>query len=178
MVLRMPLFRLIPRSSPIPHSSATKRTRPSDLWVLSWSATKTHVALGSKSIVLVMCATKSSSVLVGPMVGRIALPVTTSKFPIRQSVPCRLYSNSFRSMRPGRVIARAEFPTTCHGSARTCTLKVRTQDTPSSSTRRRVNVGVAGSAISSETLILGRGQPQPIQTPVTGVPVSPGSRSP
>ncbi len=103
MFLRIPVFPLSPKSSAMPHRSATKRTKPSDLWVLSWSTTKIQVASGSPSTVRVTCATKSSSVRVGPMVGVTALPVTTSKFAMRQRVPWRRYSNSMRSVSPGRV---------------------------------------------------------------------------
>ena len=44
---------------------------------------------------------KSFSVRVGPIVATSTRPVATMKLAIRQSVPCRLYSNSTRSIRPG-----------------------------------------------------------------------------
>jgi len=50
-----------------------------------------------------MGAAKSSSVRVGPMVGTIAMPVATSKLAMRHSVLWRAYSNSLRSVSPGRV---------------------------------------------------------------------------
>src|SRR4051794_2092563 len=46
-------------------------------------------------------ATKSASVRVGPIDGLTTLPVATSKFAISDKVPCRTYSNSTRSTRPG-----------------------------------------------------------------------------
>ena len=51
------------------------------------SSTNTYRASGSRSIVLSMCATKSSSVRVGPSVGAINSPVTTWKLPISVTVP-------------------------------------------------------------------------------------------
>src|SRR5712692_7218500 len=45
---------------------------------------------------------KSASVRVGPMLGAITWPVATSKLAIRHWVPWRAYSNSCRSILPGR----------------------------------------------------------------------------
>ena len=45
----------------------------------------------------------SSSVRVGPSVGAMTLPVATSRFAIKHVVPLRMYSNSRRSSRPGRI---------------------------------------------------------------------------
>lgn len=73
------VFPLIPRSFSKPHCSATRRTRPSDLCGLSWSATKIQIASESMSMCCLMCLTKSFLVRVGSMVGMITFPVTTSK---------------------------------------------------------------------------------------------------
>ena len=46
MVCRIPSLRLVPSSASLTHRSPTKRTRPSDMWVFSWSVTNTHPAVG------------------------------------------------------------------------------------------------------------------------------------
>src|SRR5262249_46076201 len=72
-----PLFPFLPRSSPSPHSRATSSTRPAEQWTFRLSSTNTYRASGSSWTVPSMCATKSSSVRVGPSVGAISSPVTT-----------------------------------------------------------------------------------------------------
>ena len=65
------------------------------------STTNTHDADGPVVTVWATCRTKSASVRVGPRLGASSWPVTTWKLPISVAVPCRLYSNSRHSTRPG-----------------------------------------------------------------------------
>src|SRR5215468_1096546 len=68
------------------------------------SVTKCHrVASGSEATVRVICATKSSSVRVGPREGPTIVPCATSKLAIKVTVPRRIYPNSRRSTRPGPI---------------------------------------------------------------------------
>ena len=78
------------------------------------STTNTHGASGSVATVWATCPTKSASVRVGPRVGASSGPVTTWKLPIRVRVPCRRYSNSRHSTRPGfRGNVAATRPSAC-----------------------------------------------------------------
>jgi hypothetical protein len=87
----------------MPQAFATHRASPSEQWMFKLSTTKIHDASGSVATARATCATKSSSVRVGPSDGATSRPLTTSKLPISVSVPCRLYSNSRRSASPGRI---------------------------------------------------------------------------
>ena len=80
-----------------------RRTSDSDWWVLSWSISRRHSAVGLVASVRATWPAKSASVRVGPIVGGSTRPVTTSKLPMSVWVPWRTYSNSRRSTRPGRT---------------------------------------------------------------------------
>ena len=77
--------------------ATTHRTRLSEPCVLSWSMIRFHGESGCSITVRLQCSRKSSSVRVGPTVGEIDSPVTTSKLAIRHNVPWRMYANSIRS---------------------------------------------------------------------------------
>ena len=64
MLCKMPDLPFSPNGSFMPQSSATQATSEADLWVLSWSAMKTHFASESVDTVARMWLTKSSSVRV------------------------------------------------------------------------------------------------------------------
>ncbi len=100
---RMPDSPLTPKSLWILQCWATKRTRDSDWWILSWSTRKIHPASGSVSIVLLMCLQKSSSVRVVPTVGVITWPLAICQLAISATTPWRIYSNSMRSTRPSFI---------------------------------------------------------------------------
>src|SRR3954463_16827623 len=87
----------LPRAVPDPHASATSFTKPSEQWMFKLSTTNTHDPSGSVATVRSMWPAKSSSVRVGPIVGRGNSPVVTTKLPIRHNVPCRVYSDSISS---------------------------------------------------------------------------------
>ena len=95
-------FPFSPSSSLMPQSCATKRTTPSDMWVLRLSQTTSHGAVGAEANRVCRNATKSASVRLSPMLPR-TLPVATSNAAIRAFVPCRMYSNSRRSTCPGFI---------------------------------------------------------------------------
>ena len=71
----------------MPQVFATDSTKLSEAWMFKLSTTKTHGACGSVATVCVTCAKKSASVRVGPNVGAINFPVTTSKLPMNVNVP-------------------------------------------------------------------------------------------
>src|SRR3954464_3027216 len=87
----------LPRSSGPPHSPATSFPKLSGPWMFKLSRTTTHDPPGSQANVCSMWLTTSSSVRVGPIVGRSNSPVVTTKLPIRHNVPCRVYSDSISS---------------------------------------------------------------------------------
>ena len=91
----------------IPHAWATSFTKLSEPWMFKLSTTNSHDASGSKATVCSMWLAKSASVRVGPIVGAINSPVVTWKFPIRHTVPCRVYSNSICAGFPA-IIGRVE----------------------------------------------------------------------
>src|SRR4030095_3195139 len=64
---------------------------------------KSHGASGSVAMVWAICPAKSSSVLLGPIVGATTSPVATSKLAIKHCVPWRRYAYSGRSTRPGCI---------------------------------------------------------------------------
>ncbi len=101
MLLSMPCFPFSPSSAcGTPTAWATQRVSDSDWCVLRLSNTKHHfLTEGSASVVFWTCFWKSSSVRVGPMVGLVIPPLTTSQLAVRHRVPWRVYSNSrFRGL--------------------------------------------------------------------------------
>lgn len=96
------------------------------------SSTKIQPASTSVLMSCSMLRAKSFSSRVGCNVGDSTLPVATLKFAVRHKVPCRSYSNSRRSINPGRaglvgaVRSRACIPvfssvlTTCVPAASSC----------------------------------------------------------
>ena len=86
----------------MPQNCATKRTTPSDMWVLRLSQTTSDLAAGTEANRLSRNDTKSASVRLSPIVPR-TLPETTSNAAISAWVPCRTYSNSRRSTCPGFI---------------------------------------------------------------------------
>lgn len=89
----MPLLPFTPKSSVMPHNSATSRTNDSLQCVFKLSATNIQFDSGSVAKSIQIKYAKSSSVRVSFIQGN-TLPDTTHNAAIKHNVPCRMYSYS------------------------------------------------------------------------------------
>ncbi len=153
---RTPERPLVPSSTLLPATSATKRTKLAERWLSRLSTTKCHsVAVGSVAIVRRTCSTKSASVRVGPLEGAKTCPLATSKLMKNEQVPWRMYSNSRRVTRPdrgGRSGASRSSACTCVNSS------VLTVRWPASA----LDSSVAPPQVEARQPGVGRRRPQPM----------------